>query len=92
MNQLYINATKVWGIDNRRWGLIEECGEVMQAFSHEKRGRCDKNKVIDELIDLQIVLNMVRRYYISDKSWDLKILIAEKELKYRMIVKDDEKF
>lgn len=63
---LYERALSQWGIEAQRMMLIEEMGEVMQALSHEYRGRCDAEKVAAELVGLQIVLNSVKLHYMNE--------------------------
>lgn len=63
IRELYTKMLAADGIEARRWYLIEEIGEVVQAFSHEKRNRCDYGHVANELIDLRFVLDVVLFYY-----------------------------
>lgn len=75
--QEYVNALKQWGEDSQKSQFHEEIGEVMTAISHEKRGRCDKTAVLEELVDLQIMLNQMVILYGTDKQFqdifDVKI-------------------
>lgn len=84
MNLIYEDALKYWGIDAQKWALIEEMGEVMQVLSHEKRGRVGVNMVINELIDLQTTINMLRVHYVLDCDWDKRMQIAEKRLQQKI--------
>lgn len=79
MTDLYNRALKWYGIRTQQWQLIEEMGEVLQVLSHLYRNRCDKNRVIEELIDLQIVFNSVRTYFINDERWSEKMLEGEQK-------------
>jgi len=40
--------------------LQEECAELIQAISHHRRGRCDQVKIIREMADVKIMLDMVQ--------------------------------
>ena len=84
MKEIYLKALTKWGIDNQRWILIEEMGEVMQAFSHERRRRATMEDVAQELVDLQTILNSVKLHYLSDYKWKVKTKIAEERLKKRL--------
>lgn len=84
MNRIYKDALEYWGVDAQRWALIEEMGEVMQALSHEKRGRGKWGDVCNELIDLQTTINMLRPHYISDVEWERKLLKAESRIRQKI--------
>lgn len=65
----YANALKQWGEEFQKSMFHEEIGEVLTAMSHEKRGRCDKMAVLEELVDLQIVLNQMAILYGTDQEF-----------------------
>ena len=69
-----------FGVQTQSWHLMEEMGEVMQALSHFRRKRCGNEKVIEELIDLQIVISSLKLYYINDEEWAKRMVIAEQKL------------
>lgn len=64
--------------------LIEEMGEVMQAFSHVSRGRCKTEHLCNELVDLQFAITVVRKYYMTDEIWDKKLKNLEEKTKKEM--------
>lgn len=84
MKDIYERALSQWGIAAQRMMLIEEMGEVMQAISHEYRGRCDEEKVAAELVDLQIVINSVKLHYMNEAEWDETMKDAEAGLERRL--------
>ncbi len=57
---IYINALEAWGKKSQINMMIEECGELITALQHFKRGR--KNavlEVLEELADVEIVLEQM---------------------------------
>jgi len=65
--------------------LIEEMGEVMQALSHVHRKRCKTVHLCNELVDLQFCLTVVRKYYMSDEEWELKLKKLEERTETKML-------
>ena len=65
----YTDALKLWGEDFQKSMFHEEIGEVLTAISHEKRGRCGKPAVLEELADLQIMLNQMVILYGTDEEF-----------------------
>jgi len=84
MNDVYKDALAHWGVNAQRWAIIEEMGEVAQALSHERRGRIKKDGVINELIDLQTTINMLKPYYISSLDWNKRLRKAEIEIREKI--------
>lgn len=80
MTTLYEKALNEIGIDGIRWALVEEMGELMTAFSHERRGRINSGDVCKELVDVQMLINIIKLYYVLDCDWDKYTKIAEKKL------------
>lgn len=73
----YTDALNCWGDELQKSLFHEEIGEVLTAISHEKRGRCGKDAVLEELVDLQIMLNQMVILYGTDQEsqdiFDVKI-------------------
>ena len=65
----YTDALECWGAEFQRSMFHEEIGEVLTAMSHEKRGRCGKEAVLEELADLQIMLNQMVVLYGTDAEF-----------------------
>ena len=65
----YTDALQCWGTELQKSLFHEEIGEVLTAMSHEKRGRCGKEAVLEELADLQIMLNQMVVLYGSDEEF-----------------------
>ena len=88
MKTVYQLALNKYGFEGCKWGFVEEMGEVMQSFSHERRGRILKEDVVKELVDVQITLNIVRLIYITIEEWQKKVEVGEKKL-IQKIINDD---
>lgn len=65
----YAAAMECWGDELQKSLFHEEIGEVLTAISHEKRGRCGKSTVLEELVDLQIMLNQMVILYGTDEAF-----------------------
>lgn len=81
MNNVYNMCLEKYGIKKHTWHLIEEMGEVMQAFSHIRRARCKNEHLINELVDLQFAITVVRKYFVTDEIWDKKLKDIEEKTK-----------
>ena len=67
--QQYTDALECWGAEFQKSMFHEEIGEVLTAMLHEKRGRCGKEAVLEELADLQIMLNQMVVLYGTDDEF-----------------------
>ena len=56
---IYVLAVTRWGSHVQKMMFFEEVGEAMQAISHYERGRCDSDRVLHELADVQILINQM---------------------------------
>ena len=57
---------------------MEECAELIQAISKEKRGKHDKYHLIEEIADVSICLEILKEVYcISDE--ELQSVIESKQ-------------
>ena len=58
-----------YGADIQSTVCMEECAELIQAVSKEKRGKSDKHHLAEEIADVTICLEMLMQIYeISDSS------------------------
>ena len=78
---LYEDALIKMGVDGARWALVEEVGELMTAFSHERRGRISTDEVCKELVDVQMLVNIIKSHYMLDCDWDKYVKMADEKLK-----------
>lgn len=56
-----------YGIENQSTVCMEECAELIQAISKAKRGKIDRDNMIEEIADVLICIEMLKQMYmISD--------------------------
>ena len=60
---LFSKALSFFGVDKQLDMLQEECGELIVAVNHFRRGRGDEKcrKLIGELVDVEIMLEQMKR-------------------------------
>lgn len=59
MEQLYRATIKKWGEEAQYDQAVEECAELITALKHFKRGKNDKQAVINELADVTLMLGQL---------------------------------
>lgn len=57
------DALKKWGDNVQKEMLVEECGELIVAIKHEKRGKCTSEDVLSELADVFILVMQMAHVY-----------------------------
>ena len=79
---IYQRAVIKWGVDAQVDMLIEECGELIVALQHFKRGRVEN--VSEEIADVNICLRQITPIFDKNNSvekWeDLKIERLERRI------------
>jgi NTP pyrophosphatase (non-canonical NTP hydrolase) len=82
--ELYKKLIDLNGVEDQLGYFYEEVGELLQAINHYKRGRCSLFKVINELVDVQIVLDILKvAYNLSyENNTDITFVKIEKIKKY----------
>lgn len=73
--QLYDRVLDIFGHNNQKMMLAEECGELLSAISKNMRGRIDEDAVVTELADVAIMVEQMAMIF----GW--KEVKAEKERK-----------
>ena len=74
-----------YGADLQSTVCMEECAELIQAISKEKRGKSDKNHLTEEIADVTICLEMLMQIYeIPDSSVNHWIDVKMKRTEQRM--------
>lgn len=69
-----------YGKNNQSTVCMEECAELIQAISKAKRGRIDRDNMIEEIADVLICIEMLKQMYsISDSEIDAWIKKKTKE-------------
>lgn len=67
-----------YGKDLQSTVCMEECAELIQAISKEKRGKSDKSHLTEEMADVIICMEMLKEIYsISDDMISEWIQIKE---------------
>lgn len=67
-----------YGKDVQSTVCMEECAELIQAISKEKRGKSDKSHLAEEMADVIICIEMLKEIYsISDDMISEWIQIKE---------------
>lgn len=56
---IYDHAIDKYGIENQKWMVIEECGELFNALAKMRRGRATKEDVMTELADVSIMVEQI---------------------------------
>lgn len=77
--ELYNEALCKYGVVNQKWMLIEECGELVNAFAKLNRGRATKQEIITELADVYIMVRQMALF------WGLEDFYKEKERKLKRL-------
>ena len=58
-----------YGKNNQSTVCMEECAELIQAISKAKRGKIDRDNMIEEIADVLICIKMLKQMYmISDEK------------------------
>ena len=58
-----------YGKNNQSTVCMEECAELIQAISKEKRGKIKRDNMIEEIADVLICIEMLKQMYmISDEK------------------------
>lgn len=64
---------------------MEECAELIQAISKAKRGKIDRDNMIEEIADVLICVEMLKRIYnIPDCSIENWIELKQERMLRRM--------
>ncbi|NOQ41474.1 MAG: antitoxin [Desulfuromusa sp.] len=57
--RLYQATLDKWGEDAQYDQAVEECAELIAALKHFRRGKVDRQAVIDELADVTLMLGQL---------------------------------
>lgn len=58
-----------YGIETQSTVCMEECSELIQAISKEKRGKHDLEHLAEEIADVEICIEMIKQMYCIDNSY-----------------------
>lgn len=74
-----------YGKNNQSTVCMEECAELIQAISKAKRGKIDRDNMIEEIADVLICVEMLKQIYnIPDRSIENWIELKQERMLRRM--------
>lgn len=59
MTEIYRKTIKTWGEEAQYDQMVEECAELITALKHFKRGKIEKQDVINELADVTLMIGQL---------------------------------
>lgn len=59
LEHIYQATLDKWGEEAQFDQMIEECAELIVALKHYKRGKADKEEVINELADVKLMVGQL---------------------------------
>ena len=77
-----------YGKDVQSTVCMEECAELIQAISKEKRGKSDKDHLAEEMADVIICIEMLKQIYNITEDAIYSWVINKQERTIEMIKKD----
>ena len=77
-----------YGKDVQSTVCMEECAELIQAISKEKRGKSDKDHLAEEIADVIICIEMLKQIYNITEDEIYSWIINKQERIIRRIEKD----
>ena len=86
-NEIYKKAIEKWGVSLQLVMAIEEMSELTKEISKHLRGKLDKNKIAEEIADVEIMMEQLKILFDNDKK--VKEEKALKLLRLSQILKED---
>lgn len=77
-----------YGNDVQSTVCMEECAELIQAISKEKRGKPDKSNLAEEIADVIICIEMLKQIYNITDDEIYSLVITKQERTIKRIKKD----
>ena len=77
-----------YGKDAQSTVCMEECAELIQAISKEKRGNSDKDHLAEEMADVIICIEMLKQIYNITEDEIYSWVITKQERTIKRIKKD----
>ena len=72
MDEIYQATLAKWGEEAQYDQAVEECAELIIALKHYRRGKAERQSVIDELADLTLMLGQLT-WMLGEKEVELAI-------------------
>lgn len=88
-SEIIKDSIKHYGVDAQSTVCMEECAELIQAISKEKRGKHDSKHLSEEIADVLICISMLQDMYDIDSS-DIQLWIDLKQKRIVERMKQDE--
>ena len=88
-SEIIKDSIKHYGVDLQSTVCMEECAELIQAISKEKRGKHDYKHLAEEIADVLICISMLQDMYEIDGS-DIQLWIDLKQKRIVERMKQDE--
>ena len=63
-------ALEQFGDTSQKLKTIEECSELIKELCDSLYGRADNDKLIEELVDVQLMVNQLRHTIGDEHNWD----------------------
>lgn len=84
-NEIIKDSIVYYGKDAQSTVCMEECAELIQAISKEKRGNSDKNHLAEEMADVLISISLLKEIYdVSNEQINNWIDKKQKRIRSRM--------
>ena len=77
-----------YGKDVQSTVCMEECAELIQAISKQKRGKSDKDHLAEEMADVIICIEMLKQIYNITEDEIYSWVITKQERTIKRIKKD----
>lgn len=61
--EIIIKSIQHYGQDNQSTVCMEECAELIQAISKAKRGKINRDNMVEEIADVLICIEMLKQMY-----------------------------
>lgn len=88
-SEIIKNSIKNYGVDAQSTVCMEECAELIQAISKEKRGKHNYIHLSEEIADVLICISMLQAMY-HVKDCDIQSWIEYKQERIVERMKQDE--
>ena len=83
------NSIKHYGSDMQTVVCMEECAELIQAISKMKRGKDNRDNLIEEIADVMICIEILKQVYVVSDS-EIQNYVCKKQDRCVGRMKSDE--
>ena len=78
-------SIEFYGKEKQSIVCMEECSELIQAISKELRGKSDINHLVEEMADVLICIELLKKMYdIGDSELESWVYAKQRRIKERM--------